>query len=166
MNIENGKVVSVYYDMFVESFDSESIESAPKENPHIFLYGSGEMLPSFEKEIEGKKKGDTFEIVIKAENAFGEYNPDAVVELPKDQFNVNGKFDSEVIFEGNVVPMKDQEGNQYEATILGVEDKTVRIDFNHPLAGEDLYIRGGIDEVRNATDDEKSHGHVHSDGCC
>jgi FKBP-type peptidyl-prolyl cis-trans isomerase SlyD len=168
MKIENGKVVSVFYDMFLDGFDSEIVESAKSDNPHIFLFGSGEMLPSFEKGIEGMQKGDSFEFMIKAADAFGEHKPEAVVEIPKEQFEVDGKFDSGVIFEGNIVPMKDQEGNQYEATILGVGPKNVRIDFNHPLAGEDLYIKGGVDLVREATADELEHGHTHKDdcGCC
>lgn len=166
MKIEQGKVVSIYYEMYLEGFDSEVVESAEKDNPHIFLYGSGEMLPSFENGIMNMQKGDHFEFMITAADAFGEYNPEAVVEVPKEQFHVDGKFDSEVIFEGNVVPMKDQQGNHYEATILGVGPETVRIDFNHPLAGEDLYIKGGIDEVRDATPEELAHGHTHGDGCC
>ena len=165
MKIQNGKVVSLYYEMHLEGFESEVVESAEKENPHIFLFGSGEMLPSFEKGIENMQKGDSFKFMIKAADAFGEFNPDSVVEIPKEQFYVDGKLDTEVIFEGNIVPMKDQEGNQYEATILGVGPKTIRIDFNHPLAGEDLYIHGGIDEVREATEEELQKGHNHNDGC-
>jgi len=166
MKVQEGKVVSVYYEMYLESFDSEMVESAQKDNPHIFLFGSGEMLPSFEKGIENLQKGDSFKLEIKAADAFGEHDPDKVVEIPKEQFYEDGKFDSEVIFEGNVVPMKDQEGNHYEATILGVGPEKVRIDFNHPLAGEDLFITGGIDEVRDATPEELAHGHTHGDGCC
>ncbi|PKP18469.1 MAG: peptidylprolyl isomerase [Bacteroidetes bacterium HGW-Bacteroidetes-21] len=169
MKVEKGKVISVYYNMYLDSFEGEMVEAAEKTNPHVFLYDNGEMLQSFEKEIEGKTKGDTFKFELKAANAFGEYDPEAVMELPKDSFSVNGKFDSEVIFEGNMVPMKDQDGKVYEATILGVSDKTVRIDFNHPLAGEDLFIEGGIDEVREATADELAHGHKHDhadgEGC-
>lgn len=165
MKIEKGKVISVFYNMYLDGFDGEMVESAEKDNPHVFLFENGEMLPAFEKGLEGLKKGDTFKFSLKAQEAFGEYDPDAVMELPKESFSVNGKFDSEVIFEGNQVPMKDQEGKMYEATILGVTEKTVRIDFNHPLAGEDLFIEGGIDEVREATTDELSHGHLHDPSC-
>jgi len=163
MKIGTNTVVTVQYAMSLEGFEGEMIEATEQGNPFTFLYNSGEMLAAFEEEILGKEKGNDFKFSIKPENAFGEYDEESIMEFPKDVFSIDGKFDKEVIFEGNIVPMKDQEGNTYDATILEVGKDNIKVDFNHPLAGEELFITGKIEDVREATADEIKHGHVHRD---
>lgn len=164
MEISKNKVVSISYDLRVESFDSEIIESVDEKNPMIFIFDNGDMLESFEAKLLGLKKGNEFKFSIESKDAYGDVIDDYIMDLPKNLFEVDGKIDDEMLFVGNVVPMKDEEGNQYDALIIEINDSSVQVDFNHPLAGEDLFFTGKIIDVREATKSELEHGHVHDGG--
>jgi FKBP-type peptidyl-prolyl cis-trans isomerase SlyD len=88
-----------------------------------------------------------------------------VVNLPLDIFKVDGKVDYEMLKEGSMLPMMDNQGNHLQGKVLGVENDTVRMDFNHPMSGKTLHFTGEIVGVREATEEELSHGHIHGDGC-
>ncbi|SDB93919.1 FKBP-type peptidyl-prolyl cis-trans isomerase [Williamwhitmania taraxaci] len=160
MNIGQNKVVSLSYELTV---NGEVIQTVDNTNPMTFMVGRGYLLPKFEENITNLKVGDTFDFAISSEEAYGERNEDYTVELPKDAFMVEGEFDSEFIFPGNVIPMVDAEGNHLEGTVLRVEEAIVAVDFNHPLAGKGLAFKGEIVDVREATADELEHGHIHGD---
>ncbi|HTA61661.1 MAG TPA: FKBP-type peptidyl-prolyl cis-trans isomerase [Bacteroidia bacterium] len=163
MKIEKNKVVSVNYHLTgkLEEEPAELIEQTSTEAPFVFLYGAGGMLEDFEKNLAGKAAGDAFDFHIKAEKAYGEHNGDYVAEIPKEAFHVEGKFDSERVKEGEELPMLDSEGHQMQGMVVEVGDKHVVMDFNHPLAGYDLHFVGSILDVREATEEELDHGHVH-----
>jgi len=165
MTIAKDKMVSVTYNLRLDGKDGEIFETAAKENPLIFLYGAGMMLPAFENGLENKKAGDTFEIEIPAINGYGEVNEDAIVDLPKNIFQVNGKFDEELITPGNSVPMMSSNGQRMEGMVISVEEEIVKMDFNHPLAGEDLHFTGEIIEVRDATEQELASAYSAGCGC-
>ncbi|MFV0269059.1 MAG: peptidylprolyl isomerase [Draconibacterium sp.] len=148
------KMVTLTYDLRIDDENGELVESATLENPLQFLYGAGMMLPKFETELVGLKTDDPFEIKLGSTDAYGEVNNDAIVELPKNVFLVNGEFDSELIQEGNTVPMMSSNGQRLNGLVLEVTDETVKMDFNHPLAGEDLFFTGKVVEVREASDEE------------
>ncbi|RIJ47987.1 peptidylprolyl isomerase [Maribellus luteus] len=148
------KMVTLTYDLRIDDENGELVESATLENPLQFLYGAGMMLPKFETELVGLKTDDPFEIKLGSTDAYGEVNNDAIVELPKSVFLVNGEFDSELIQEGNTVPMMSSNGQRLNGLVLEVTDETVKMDFNHPLAGEDLFFTGKVVEVREASDEE------------
>ena len=153
--IKEDKFVALTYDLFVpddEEKGEELMESAGKEQPLKFVFGKGMMLTSFEEKLKGLKVGDKFDFVLPAAEAYGEYVDDHVMDLPKNIFEVNGKFDSELVSEGNVVPMMDADGNKHNAMVMEVKAESVSLDFNHPLAGEDLHFMGEVVEVREATD--------------
>lgn len=154
MTIAKDKMVSVTYNLRLDGKDGEIFETAEKTNPLVFLCGAGMMLPAFENVLMDKKAGDSFEIFIPAIDGYGEENEDAIVDLPKNIFQVNGKFDEELITPGNSVPMMSSNGQRMEGLVISVEDETVKMDFNHPLAGEDLHFTGEILEVRDATEEE------------
>jgi len=154
MTIAKDKMVSVTYNLRLDGKDGEIFETAEKENPLVFLCGAGMMLPAFETGLMNKKAGDSFEIEIPAIDGYGEENEDAIVDLPKHIFQVNGKFDEELITPGNSVPMMSSNGQRMEGIVISVEDEVVKMDFNHPLAGEDLYFTGEIIDVRDATEEE------------
>lgn len=163
MQISKNTVVSLNYHL-KSSFDNqpeELVEETSKENPFVFLYGVGGLIPEFEKNLEGKKSGDQFDFKIAAANAYGNHDENYVAEIPKEAFFVEGKFDAERVKEGEELPMLDNEGNQMYGLVLEVNDKIVVMDFNHPLAGHDLHFCGEVLEVRAATAEEISHGHVH-----
>lgn len=154
MSIAKDKMVSLTYELRLEGANGDVFETAGSDNPLTFMYGAGMMLPKFESELEGKAVGDKFEVAIDAANAYGEVNEAAVIELPKNVFEVNGEFDAELVKVGNTVPMMSTSGQRMNGIVLAVEEATVKMDFNHPLAGEDLHFKGEILEVREATAEE------------
>jgi FKBP-type peptidyl-prolyl cis-trans isomerase SlyD len=139
-------------------------EKTEKENPFTFLYGTGSLLPDFENNISGLKSGDSFDFSIAYDEAYGDYDEEKVVSVPKTAFKVDGKMNEDIIRMGNVIPMQDSEGNHLQGEIVGIDFSSVQMDFNHPLAGMDLYFKGEIVEVRDAQPEELEHGHVHGPG--
>jgi FKBP-type peptidyl-prolyl cis-trans isomerase SlyD len=163
MTIAKDKMVSVTYELKLDGKDGDVFEKAGKDSPLIFLYGSGMMLPAFESGLSDKNVNDTFEITIAAANAYGEVNEEAIVDLPKNIFMVDGKIDEELITPGNSVPMMSTSGQRMEGLVVSVDENTVQMDFNHPLAGEDLFFTGEVLEVRDATSEELNA--MFSSGC-
>lgn len=155
MKIANNKYVAVSYDLNVgEGDERELMEKATAELPLKFVFGMGMMLPAFEKALEGLEEGADFHFTIKPEDAYGEFREDYVVELSKDLFKVDGKFDVEMVKEGNTIPMVNANGDHMNGSVLAVEEKVVVMDFNHPLAGETLHFDGKVIDVHEATAEE------------
>ena len=151
MKIKNNKSVALAY---VLKVDDEIIETVPKEKPMRFVFGQGYLLPKFEENIEGKQTGDKFEFELKAGDAYGEVDEEAFVELAKDMFAVNGKIDENLFVTGNVIPMRDSDGNRLNGTVENVLDDVIVMNFNHPLAGCNLSFTGEVVDVRDVTAEE------------
>eukprot|EP00764_Aduncisulcus_paluster_P010783 gnl/Carplike_NY0171/3865_a5215_360.p1 GENE.gnl/Carplike_NY0171/3865_a5215_360~~gnl/Carplike_NY0171/3865_a5215_360.p1 ORF type:complete len:178 (-),score=29.23 gnl/Carplike_NY0171/3865_a5215_360:23-556(-) len=164
MTISKDKMVSVIYELKTDPA-GEIIEKAVNETPLTYLCGAGQMLEKFEANLMGLKVGDTFDFKLETAEAYGEASEQAVIELPKNIFEVNGEFDAEMIKEGNVVPMQDSSGRRMNGIVLEVADATVKMDFNHPLAGDDLFFKGEVIEVREATGEEKQAAYAPQGGC-
>ena len=155
MKISKDKFVSAIYDLYVgDENERELMESATKERPLQFIFGMGTMLPAFEENIKNLETGSKFQFTIEAENAYGEHFEDNVVNLPKNIFEVDGKFDDEYIKEGVTLPMMSSNGERMNGSILEVKDDVVVMDFNHPLAGETLHFSGEIIDVHEPTIEE------------
>ena len=156
MTISEEKFVAVSYELYVGGKDEkpELMEKTSKENPLKFIFGLGMMLEKFEENLKGLKVGDKFDFKIQPEEAYGEYEDENIIKLDKAIFEIDGELDSEVIFEGNVVPMMDNEGNRLNGTVVSITEEQVEMDFNHPLAGETLHFTGEVLEVRDATEEE------------
>lgn len=163
MQVGNNKVVTVTYQLHsnLPSTAKNHVETADKSNPLQFLYGSGMMIPGFEKGLAGKSTGDSFDFVINSEEGYGDNDETAVVDLPIDIFKVDNAIDLSILKIGNVLPMSDNSGNVMNGKVLSFDDTAVKMDFNHPLAGHELHFSGEIIEVREATQEEMDHGHVH-----
>ncbi len=161
MTIEANMVVTLNYKLSNHK-TGEKIEETTVENPMVFLYGVGGIIPEFEQNIQGKKVGETFEFSIVSENAYGNHNAEQVVKIPANVFHDEaGKINEEHIFVGALVPMSDHEGNHLRGTVLAITAEEVEMDFNHPLAGTDLKFEGSVADIRPATQEELDHGHVH-----
>ena len=156
MKISDEKMVSLVYDLTVDNEDGnrELMERATKENPLVFLFGMGTMLEAFEKNVEGLSTGDKFSFVLNPEEAYGDYYEENVVELPKKLFEIDGKFDTERVSEGQTLPMMDSQGNRMMGSVLEVKADVVIMDFNHPLAGETLHFDGEVTDVHEPTEEE------------
>ncbi|MEJ5316340.1 MAG: peptidylprolyl isomerase [Tenuifilum sp.] len=161
MNVSKNKVVSISYELKV---DGDLIDAAQADNPLVFLYGHGQLLPLFEDNIKDLAEGDSFEFMIPSKDGYGEVNDQAIVELPKEIFVIDGELQEDLLVIGNRLPMRDSEGNALDGTVIEVTDNSVVMDFNHPLAGKDLFFTGKVENIREATAEEISHGHVHGMG--
>lgn len=166
MKIEKNKVVTLTYELRIIDEDGEQslIETANEEQPMVFIYGMSGLPDQFEDNLEGLNSGDSFDFKLDTEDGYGEYNDEAVVDLPKNVFEVEGSVPDNMLEEGNYIPMSDSEGNQLQGRVVEVGDDTVKMDFNHPLAGKELYFKGKVENVREATPEELHHGHVHGAG--
>lgn len=164
MNIESNKVVLVHYTLTEDDANGDVIESTQGNEPLGFIFGVGQMIPEFERNLEGLKSGDPFAFAIEAANAYGEYDDSALVEVPKNMFEVDGKIPDGLLEIGNVLPLTDQEGNHFQASVDWVGLDKVKLDFNHPMAGVNLFFSGHVESVRDADPAELSHGHVHGAG--
>ena len=165
MEISKNKVISLTYSLKLDHAEGELVEKVDKTEPLVFIYGAGMMLPKFEENLTGKVVGDSFEFTLVSTEAYGDYQPDMVVNLPLDIFMVEGKVDYDMLKVGGILPMMDNQGNHLQGKVLGIETETVNMDFNHPMSGKTLHFTGEIVDIREANEEELSHGHIHSDGC-
>jgi FKBP-type peptidyl-prolyl cis-trans isomerase SlyD len=143
-HVEVGALVEVAYTLRAGGPEGEELETCTEEAPFVFRVGAEEALESFEQGLMGKREGEPFEMQIACEDAYGDETDDAVVALPKSTFMVDGELDDEVMQVGEVVPMEDEEGNELVGVVVEVEADVVYVDFNHPLAGLDLYFEGVV----------------------
>lgn len=155
--IEPGKYVELGYDLYAVAPDGTEklVHQTDEEDPEKIVFGvtRGVIVP-LEKAIDGLKPGDKFDVKATAEEAFGPYDPEAVLTLDKDLFFIDGKFDAEHIKEGEAVPMMTADGFRVTGIVLAVTDDKVKMDFNHPLAGKNVRFDGKVYKVREATPEE------------
>ena len=155
METTPNKYITVAYKLYVtEDGKRDLVEEATKEHPFQFISGLGTTLEAFENQLKDLKPGDTFEFTIPHDQAYGEYEEEHVLDLPKNIFEIDGKFDNERIFAGNVVPLMNADGQRLNGTVVEVKDDVVVMDLNHPLAGDDLTFAGEVVESRPATNEE------------
>lgn len=166
MTVSDNKVVAITYDLSVTDENQQKVlvESAEAEEPMVFLFGHSGLPEAFENQLQGKSAGEPFAFSLTPEQAYGDYDQQAVVEIPKQVFEIDGKLDMQMLEVGNFLPMADNEGNQMQAKVVEVGPENVLMDFNHPLAGMVMHFDGQVQEVRDATADELSHGHAHGAG--
>ena len=170
MKVENLKVVSATYELYIngEEGKEELMERATEESPLVWCQGEGMMLPAFEAAMAGKEVGDSFDFVLKAADAYGEYLEEGLMDLPKTMFfNGDGEFDDERVYVGAIVPMNTMDGQIVKAQVCEITDDQVTIDLNHPYAGEDLHFTGKILNIRDVTEGElKAIRNPHGCGKC
>lgn len=164
MTIKNNTVVSLHYRLQEDNESGDLVEETFGSDPLVFLFGAGQMIPEFERQLEGKQPGDKFSFGIESSEAYGEVNPEAIVTLPKETFVVDGKLAEELLVPGKMIPMSDDRGNRMTGIVKEVTNDGVVIDFNHPMAGQNLYFSVEVDSVREASKEELEHGHAHGPG--
>lgn len=174
--IEPGKYVALTYDLYDVAPDGSEtlLHQVTAQQPETMIYGvTPNVLEPLLTAIKGLEKGKDFVATITPADGFGEYN-DALIrpeDLPREIFETDGKLDEEKIFPGAQIYLQTNVGQEVPATVTAVEEKTVSVavDFNHPFAGRTLKLRGKIEDVRPATEDEIA---VHQSmgscggGCC
>jgi len=163
--IEKNKMVSLVYELRESNREGRIIEALDIARPLTFIYGTGRLLPVFESNINSLNKGDSFSFAMNSESAYGEKREEMIVNVPIAVFETDGIINEEICRVGNEVPMMDTEGNPLNGIINEISDTYVRMDFNHPMAGLDLFFSGKIIEVRDATDQELSGTMNSCSGC-
>ncbi len=157
MIIEPNKVVSVFYTLTDDA--GNVIDSNEGQEPLMYIQGQGMMIPGFEKALEGAKAGQDIAFSVIPEEGYGVRNEENIITISRSQhFPDNNELQvgGVIIAEGN--------GQQQQLTIIKIEGDDVVLDANHFLAGKTLNFDVKIVEVRDATEQELSHGHVHADG--
>lgn len=147
MKITKGSKVSVSYILRTDGPQGELIEETRENEPLEFVFLDDPMLPKFEKTLEGLSAGDPFQISIPAKEAYGEEQDELFIEFPKDHFIVDGEYDEEMLAEGEIIPMESPDGEVIEGVVCEVKLNSIVLDFNHPLAGENLYFEGRVEDV-------------------
>jgi FKBP-type peptidyl-prolyl cis-trans isomerase SlyD len=154
--VQDGQVVSMEYTLHV---DGEIFDSSKDHGPLEFLQGAGNIIPGLEHELTGMAIGETKKVIVAPEDAYGEFAEEALVNIPR------GEFPAEIPLEVGVeLQVQNELGEPMSAVISAVQDDSVQLDFNHPLAGKELHFDVTIVDLREATDEEKAHGHVHDGG--
>jgi FKBP-type peptidyl-prolyl cis-trans isomerase SlyD len=156
MNIADNHVVSIHYTLTGD--DGTVIDSSRGREPLAYLHGAGNIVPGLEKQLTGRAPGDKLDVVVTPEEGYGVRHEGLVQTLPRDAFHGVDTIEPGMQFtaQGNRGPL--------EVTVTKVDGETVTIDGNHPLAGQALNFAVEIVDVREASKEELSHGHVHGPG--
>jgi FKBP-type peptidyl-prolyl cis-trans isomerase SlyD len=156
MQIAEKKVVGIHYKLTNEA--GEVLDSSENAQPLLFIHGIGMLIPGLENALTGKTTGDKMQVTVQPEDGYGVRDQGLVQQVPKAQFD-----ESEEIQVGMQFQVETQEG-AIVVTVTEIGDDTVTIDGNHPLAGMVLNFDVSVEEVRDATQEELDHGHVHGPG--
>ena len=156
MKIEKNKVVAIHYTL--TDGDGNVLDSSAGKTPLPYIQGIGQLISGLENQLEGKTAGDKVKAVVEPKDAYGEYRDDMVFNVGKSGFK--GEEELQV---GMQVEVELDQGKSI-AVVSKIEGENVSLDLNHPLAGQTLHFDVEIMEVREATAEELSHGHVHGVG--
>jgi FKBP-type peptidyl-prolyl cis-trans isomerase SlyD len=151
-------VVGIEYEV-KEAGSSEIVDTNKGAQPLEFITGKGHIIPGLENALVGMNDGENADILVKAADAYGEVNPEAVQTLPIEQ------FEGVDLKEGMTLYGQGEDGQTVQVTVKSFDDKEVTIDFNHPLAGKDLMFSVTILSSREATEDEAASGQVGGEHC-
>jgi FKBP-type peptidyl-prolyl cis-trans isomerase SlyD len=165
MKIGKNKFVSLVYELRENDSNGRIIEELDSTKPLSFVYGAGRIISGFETGISTLSQGDDFGFKVAASEAYGDRRDDMVVDVPLSIFMKEGEVDEDICFVGNTVPMSDSQGRRIDGVINEITDETVVMDFNHPMAGVDLFFSGKVAVVRDATDEEINPPHTHGSSC-
>lgn len=148
----SNRYITVAYELYTTmGGERELMEKASEQHPFQFISGMGLTLDDFEAQMLALQAGEQFDFTLTPEQAYGQYVDEAVQTLPRSVFEINGKLDTQHVYEGAVVPLVNAEGERFHGTISQITDESVTVDLNHPLAGKSLNFVGHIIESREAT---------------
>jgi FKBP-type peptidyl-prolyl cis-trans isomerase SlyD len=156
MDKPQNRFLSVHYQLYTvaEGEEKQLEEQTSREHPFELVSGFGIALDSFERNLIDLPSGTPFDFTVSAEEGFGPYDPEGVHKLSRDVFSINGHFDHDNIFPGAVITLVDEEEHRFMARVTKVEDDSVTIDTNHPLAGKTLNFTGLLLDNHEATLEE------------
>ncbi|MFN3589410.1 MAG: peptidylprolyl isomerase, partial [Spirosomataceae bacterium] len=169
MEIAENTVVSLTYELYIDAEEDnqdemEIVEVVGEDDPMVFIHGMSGLPPVFEEKLRGLTAGDSFHFTIESQDGYGDVDVEAIVNLPKEIFMVDGQIAEDILQIGNFVPFNNEENEPITGRIADIGEEYVIVDFNHPLAGKEMHFDGKIVGVRAATPEELDHGHVHGPG--
>ncbi|HET7650120.1 MAG TPA: peptidylprolyl isomerase [Gammaproteobacteria bacterium] len=153
MQIAKNTVVSIDYTLTDDS--GEVLDSSKGQEPLAYLHGSGNIIPGLEEALEGKQAGEQVKVAVPPEKGYGLRNESMTQQVPRNMFDTQQEIKPGMRFHA------ESEHGTHTVTVTAVDNEHVTVDGNHPLAGKVLNFDVSIIEVRAATDEELSHGHVH-----
>jgi FKBP-type peptidyl-prolyl cis-trans isomerase SlyD len=156
MQIANGKVVFFHYAL--KDDQGKEIENSAGNKPMAILFGHGNIIAGLEKAMVGKSEGDRFDVVVTPAEGYGEKRENFTQRVPKKYFR-----DGENLKPGMPTVIQTENGPR-QVEVVKVGSSVVDVDLNHPMAGKTLHFAIEITQVRDATEEEAAHGHVHGDG--
>jgi FKBP-type peptidyl-prolyl cis-trans isomerase SlyD len=154
MKIAPNQVVSIDYEL--KNDGGDVLDTSAGQEPLTYLHGTGGLIPGLEKALEGKTAEDELEVSIPPEEAYGEFNESLVQKVNKAAFEGVEKVEPGMQFQA-----QGNNGETQRIMVVEVAGDDVTIDANHPLAGQTLHFSVQVRDVREATDEEKEHGHAH-----
>jgi FKBP-type peptidyl-prolyl cis-trans isomerase SlyD len=152
-SVQKNTVVSMEYTLHVEN---EEIDSSKGQDPLQFLVGHGNIISGLEREMMGMKVGESKDVVIQPADAYGEFDEEAFMEVPRTAFPTDIPVE-----EGAELTVRDDAGQSRYARIDAIDGENVTLNFNHPLAGDELHFNVKVVGLREPTSEELEHGHVH-----
>ena len=157
MTIKENSAVSFHYTLTDD--DGQTLDSSAGKDPLAYLHGAGNIIPGLESALEGKKVGDAMTVSVRAAEGYGEVQKELIQEVPRESFQGVDSIEVGMQFEAQT-----GQGGNVPVTVTEVTDTIVTVDGNQPLAGKNLTFEVSIEEVRDATEEEQAHGHVHGVG--
>ena len=155
MQIAENTVAAIDYTLTDDS--GEVLDSSEGREPLSYLHGAGNLIPGLEQALEGSNEGDSLQVTVTPENAYGERSEDLVQAVPMEAFAGVEQVEPGMRFQAT-----DDQGNVRVVTVTSVEGEEVTVDANHPLAGQQLHFDVSVVGVREASSEEIEHGHVHA----
>jgi len=153
MQIEDKAVVIFHYTLTNDQ--GELIESSKESEPLAYIHGQGRIISGLETALEGRQSGDKFNVRLEPSDAYGERTDELVQTMPRSAFVDADDLDVGMAFRAL------SEGGETIVHVVNIEGDQVTVDGNHPLAGQALNFDVEVEDVRQATEEELSHGHVH-----
>ena len=157
MLIAANKAVSIDYTLTNDA--GEVIDSSAGGAPLVYLHGAGNIIAGLERALEGKQVGDELNVAVEPEDAYGEYSAELVATLDRAMFEGVDQLEVGMQFHAS-----GPDGSMQIVTIRDIDGDDVTVDGNHPLAGQRLNFQDKVMKVRDASDEEISHGHIHGEG--
>ncbi len=154
MKISDGKSVQIDYTLKNDA--GQVLDSSEGRQPLAYLHGTGNIIPGLEQALEGKEAGDTLSVSIPPDQGYGERKDELMMTADPAQFP-----NPDMVQLGARFQIQTDQG-RYLATVVGVTADAVKLDLNHPLAGETLHFDVEVMDVQEASEEEIAHGHVHS----
>ena len=158
MQVATNKAVTIHYTLTNQAGDI--VDSSRDGEPLAYIHGIGALVAGLESELDGKSIGDNVAVTVQPEDGYGHKTPELIQSVPKEAFQFDGDIEVGMRFQAET-----DHGVEL-VEVVAVDDATVTVDANHPLAGETLNFDVEIVAVRDATAEEVEHGHIHAEGGC